>query len=177
MQGHPNPTYKFKPKTSFPPMRYRRTTLAGATYFFTLVTHERSPIFADGANVAHWRDAVAKVQRDLPFIIESEVILPDYLHMIWSLTNNDADYATRIRLIKTAFTKALPVNATKSPTQTRTNKGERTVWQRRYWEHTIRDERDFQVHADYIHFNLVKHGLAAKPADWPHSTFKAWVER
>ena len=104
--------------------------------------------------------------------------MPDHLHMIWTLPDKDSDYATRIRLIKTAFTKDLPLKAAfVTINESRTSKGERDVWQRRYWEHTIRDERDFQAHLDYIHINPVKHGVASTPGDWAHSTFATWVER
>lgn len=159
-------------------MRYRRILEPGASYFFTLVTHERRPIFANDANVLQWHNAVAKLQRKRPFVVEAEVILPDHLHMLWSLPRGDADFATRIRLIKTYFTKSLGLGDDAKPTHaSRASKGERDVWQRRYWEHLIRDENDWQVRLDYIHYNPVKHGLVARPADWPHSTFHVWIER
>jgi len=159
-------------------MRYRRVVEAGASYFFTLVTHRRQRLFAEPAHVDLWHRAVAKVQRARPFVVEAEVILPDHLHMLWALPTDDGNYATRIRLIKTAFTKALGPGETAAPmSKSRLRKSERDVWQRRYWEHQIRDERDFQVHLDYIHFNPVKHGLVARPGHWPHSSFQAWVER
>ncbi len=157
-------------------MRYRRATVPGATYFFTLVAHERRPLFVAPENVRRWRDAVASYARRRPFIVEAEVILPDHLHALWTLPDGDSDYATRIRLIKTRVTKELAgPEASSSPSRLR--KGERDIWQRRYWEHVIRDERDFQMHLDYIHYNPVKHGLAARPADWPHSTFSDWVSK
>lgn len=159
-------------------MRYRRATVPGACYFFTLITYQRRPLFADLNNVERWHRAVTKVQRTRPFGVEAEVMMPDHVHMIWRLPEADADYSTRMRLIKTAFTKNLTlsdggITANKS----RVSKGERDVWQRRYWEHLIRDERDFQAHLDYIHINPVKHGLAVRPIDWPHSTFGNWLER
>ena len=159
-------------------MRYRRVVQAGATYFFTLVAHERARLFADASNVDRWRAAVAKVQRKRPFVIEAEVILPDHLHVLWTMPDGDADYATRIRLVKTEFTKSLPLNDwPAAPSKSRAHKGEREVWQRRYWEHTIRNERDFQVRLDYIHYNPVKHALVDRAADWPHSTFQAWAAK
>ncbi len=103
--------------------------------------------------------------------------MPDHLHMIWTLPDDDADYTTRIRLVKTAFTKDLPSSPGSVANKSRASKGERDVWQRRYWEHVIRDEKDFQAHVDYIHINPVKHGLVARTGDWPHSTFLKWVER
>ena len=159
-------------------MRYRRVLHAGATYFFTLVVHERAKLFADAANITRWRAAVAKVKSKRPFVIEGEVILPDHLHVLWTMPECDADYATRIRLVKTEFTKSLALgDAGPSSNRSRAQKRERDVWQRRYWEHTIRDEIDFQVRLDYIHYNPVKHALVDRAADWPHSTFQAWVEK
>jgi putative transposase len=159
-------------------MRYRRATVPGASYFFTLITYQRKPLFADPNNVERWHRAVAKVQRARPFVVEAEVVMLDHLHMIWTLPETDADYATRIRLIKTAFTKDLcrrDRGITKN--ESRAKKGERDVWQRRFWEHVIRDERDFEAHLDYIHANPVQNGLVARPSDWPHSTFGVWLER
>ena len=159
-------------------MRYRRATVPGASYFFTLITYQRQRLFSDPSNVARWHRAIAKVQRTRPFVVEAEVVMPDHLHMIWTLPETEADYATRIRLIKTAFTKDSPLRVSVASTcGSRVSKGERDVWQRRYWEHVIRDERDFQAHLDYIHANPVQHGLVARPSDWPHSSFSDWVER
>ena len=158
-------------------MRYRRAAVPGASHFFTLFTHQRRQLFLDQGNVDRWQQAVSKVQRARPFIIEAAVVMPDHLHMIWTLPENDADYSTRIRLIKSTFTKSLPPSPGVKPNVSRISKGERDVWQRRYWEHVIRDENDFQAHVDYIHFNPVQSGLVERPGDWPHSTFLRWVER
>ena len=159
-------------------MRYRRITVPGATYFFTLVTYGRTPLLSDADNVTRWHRALAKVRHVRPFELDAEVILPDHMHMLWTLPEGDADYATRIRLIKSAFTKDIGNIAGSSPVHaSRARKGEREVWQRRYWEHLIRDERDFSDHLDYIHINPVKHGLVKRPGDWPHSTFHAWLAR
>lgn len=157
-------------------MRYRRILEAGATYFFTLVTHRRQPLFADAANIGRWQGSVTKVQRSRPFIVEAEVVLPDHVHLLWTLPDGDADYAARIRLVKTAFTKSL--GALDNPPRrstSRARKGEREIWQRRYWEDLVRDQRDFQAHLDYIHLNPVRLGLVARPGDWPHSSFHLWV--
>jgi putative transposase len=157
-------------------MRYRRIFQPGATYFFTLITFDRTPLFSDESNVTLWHRAVEKVRHSRSFIVEAEAILPDHLHMIWTLPDNDTAYDTRIRLTKTAFTKSLDPKLKLAPTNaSREGKGEKSVWQRRYWEHLIRDERDFQMHLDYIHFNPVKHGLVRSPSDWRHSTFSKWV--
>ena len=116
------------------------------------------------------------MQAARPFTVEAEVILPDHIHLLCSLPEGDADYPTRLRLIKTAFTRSFLAGGAERP-RSRIARGEQAVWQRRYWEHTIRDERDFQAHLDYIHINPVKHGLVAAARDWPHSTFLMWVER
>jgi putative transposase len=160
-------------------MRYRRVFVPGASYFFTLVVYERSPIFSDPTVVDLYRRAVYKVQAAWPFTVEAEVILPDHVHLLCTLPEGDADYPTRVRLIKRAFTRSFLSNGRQSGerSDSRAARGEQTVWQRRYWEHTIRDERDFQAHLDYIHINPVKHGLVVVARDWPHSTFLAWVER
>jgi putative transposase len=103
------------------------------------------------------------------------VVLPDHLHAIWSLPENDLDFATRWRLIKSALSRTLPRDERISAS--RASKGERGIWQRRYWEHTLRDERDFARHVDYIHFNPVKHGHVARVRDWPYSSFHRMVRR
>ena len=159
-------------------MRYRRVFVPGASYFFTLVTFERRPILSDVDAVERYRRAVRKVQAARLFIVEAEVILPDHLHMLCTLPEHDADYPARLRLIKSAFTRSITAKHFHSArSASRAAKREQAVWQRRYWEHTIRDERDFRAHLDYIHINPVKHGLVAAPRDWPHSTFHQWVDR
>jgi putative transposase len=159
-------------------MRYRRVFIPGASYFFTLVTHERVPVFAEAGAIDVYRQSVRKVQRTWPFTLDAEVILPDHIHLLVTLPDGDADYPTRVRLIKTACTRGMrSVHMCANPSVSRAVKGEQALWQRRYWEHTIRNERDFQVHLDYIHINPVKHGLVAAARDWPHSTFLSWVER
>jgi putative transposase len=123
--------------------------------------------------------AVRKVQAARPFSLDAEVILPDHIHLICTLPDGDSDYPTRVHLIKTAFTRSVPGQLRYADKQSgsRIAKGEQPVWQRRYWEHMIRDERDLQAHLDYIHINPVKHGLVAAAREWPYSTFLQWVER
>lgn len=145
-------------------MRYRRVRLPGATYFFTLVTHDRKPLLV-GDNVALFEQAVAVVRSRHPFDIDAAVILPNHIHALWTLPDGDSDYPKRWSLIKQAFTRALEHRSLATT----------PIWQNRYWEHTIRDERDFAAHVEYIHFNPVKHGLVHAPKDWAHSTFHAWV--
>ena len=123
--------------------------------------------------VALLRHAFRYVRRRHPFDIHAVVVLPDHLHSIWTLPEGDSDFALRWRLIKSAFSRGLPVDERISAS--RASKGERGIWQRRYWEHTLRDEADFVRHADYIHFNPVKHGYVSRVCDWPYSSFSRMV--
>jgi putative transposase len=119
------------------------------------------------------RAAFREVRARHPFTIEATVILPDHLHAIWTLQEQDADFALRWRLIKSAFSHGLMRGERISTS--RVSKGERRIWQRRYWKHTLRDQDDFSRHLDYIHFNPVKHGYAPRVQDWPYSSFLRWV--
>jgi putative transposase len=151
---------------------YRRNFLPGATYFFTVnLAERRSPILTD--NIDLLRGAFRDVRRHHPFAIDAIAILPDHLHALWTLPDGDANFPVRWRLIKAEFSRGLPREERVSASRLR--KGERGVWQRRYWEHTIRDEADFAQHADYIHFNPVKHGLVTRVRDWPFSSFHRMV--
>ena len=104
-----------------------------------------------------------------PFRIDAWFVLPGHMHCLRTLPKGDAGFPGRWRAIKTAFVKCLPTGESRSPVMT--SRGERGIWQRRYWEHTIRDDRDFAAYMDYTHFNPVKHGLVEHPADWPHSLY------
>jgi putative transposase len=159
-------------------MRYRRTRIAGASYFFTVVTFRRQRLFADVGPVRLFEGALQSVCDAHPFVLEAQVILPDHVHALWTLPEGDEDFSTRWRLIKSAFSRAY-AKAYSAPVSgpSRRAKGEQAIWQRRYWEHLIRDERDFGAHLDYIHFNPVRHGLATAPVEWPHSTFRQWLAR
>jgi putative transposase len=145
-------------------MRYRRAFTPGGTFFFTLVTEGRRPVFASAAAVEVLRGAFRSVRQARPFV-DAMIVMPDHLHCIWTLPPEDADFSTRWRLIKTWFTKHL------QPDQRA-----RGIWQPRYWEHQIRDENDFARHVDYIHYNPVKHGLVASAMEWPYSSFRRHVE-
>jgi putative transposase len=159
-------------------MRYRRVTISGATYFFTLVTERRRPLFRDAGAVRLFLDAVDTIRSRHPFEVDAYVVLPDHLQTIWTLPDGSANFSTRWRLIKEAFTRAY-LKSHEAPVRSgsRRSKGEQGIWQRRFWEHVIRDDADFAVHLDYIHFNPVKHGLCRAASEWPHSTFRDWVER
>jgi len=153
---------------------YRRAWLPGSTCFFTVALRNRKQSLLV-EHIAALRDAfrVARVQR--PFALIAAVVLPEHLHCIWRLPRDDSNNGIRWRHIKACFCRAVPEPADRS--ESRRSRRERSVWQRRYWEHLIRDERDLQAHIDYIHFNPVKHGLVKCAADWPHSSFHRFVAR
>ena len=152
---------------------YRRNRVAGGTYFFTVnLLERRLSLLTD--NVDALRSAVRHVRDKRPFHIDAWVVLPDHLHCIWTLPQEDADFSARWKAIKIAFTKSLPAKERLSPV--RDAKGERGIWQRRFWEHTIRDDRDYATHMDYVHYNPVKHGHVARVSEWPCSSFHRRVE-
>ena len=151
---------------------YRRNRVAGGTYFFTANLLDRdSRVLVK--HVGALRGAVRDVLGRAPFHIDAWVVLPDHMHCIWTLPPNDDDFSGRWRELKKSFSKALPPCEPRSPV--RRQRGERGIWQRRFWEHTIRDERDYAVHMDYVHFNPVRHGLVDRAADWPYSSFHRCV--
>jgi putative transposase len=152
---------------------YRRAKISGAAYFFTVNLAERQR-----ATLVEHIDLLRRSFREEkkihPFQINALVILPDHLHAALTLPDGDADYSGRWRRIKAAFSAALPPIEQRSAS--RRSKGERGIWQRRFWEHLVRDEQDYARHMDYIHFNPVKHGHVARVRDWPHSTFHRFVQ-
>ena len=175
-------------------MRYRRVFIPGGSFFFTLVTENRRPLLASAEAVDVLRQAFRSVKAARPFALDAIVVLPDHLHCIWTLPQYDADFATRWRLIKTWFTKhcdpalrsgpgqSLDValrqkapNATYTLKPSRAARKEQAIWQRRYWEHALRDETDLARHVDYIHFNPVKHGHVSAAMEWPYSSFRRYV--
>ena len=152
--------------------RYLRSRLAGGTYFFTVVTAHRQPLLCrDGTRTA-LRGAVAAVRSKHPFDVVAWVLLPDHLHCIWTLPPGDSDFSGRWSAIKRRTTLALGRTL---PPAARSRHRDGDLWQRRFWEHTIRDEADLTRHVDYIHWNPVRHGLVTEAALWPYSTFHRWV--
>ena len=151
---------------------YRRSNIAGASYFFTVNLADRSSSLLT-EQIALLRTAFKYAQTRHPFTIDAIAVLPDHLHTLWTLPDRDNDFALRWRLIKTEFSRGLPHREHCSAS--RKTKGERGIWQRRYWEHLIRDDLDFARHVDYIHINPVKHGWVKQVADWPHSSFHRYV--
>jgi REP-associated tyrosine transposase len=151
---------------------YRRNFLGGGTFFFTVNLAERRRRLLT-EQIDKLRIAFRETRQRHPFKIDALVVLPDHLHSVWTLPEGDADFATRWRLIKSAFSRRLATGERISPS--RAARGERGIWQRRYWEHTIRDANDFVRHVDYIHINPVKHRLVARVKDWPYSSFHRMV--
>ena len=156
---------------------YRRACLAGGTYFFTVVTYNRKPLFNCELARRVLHRAIVDVRERNYFRIEALCLLPDHLHTIWRLPEKDSAYPQRWNQIKGIFTKQFRDSSLKdeNTSGSRLKKGEGTIWQRRYWEHLIRDEHDYSNHVDYIHYNPVKHGLVEQVVDWPWSSFHKYV--
>ncbi|MGE8361834.1 REP-associated tyrosine transposase [Pseudomonas sp.] len=153
---------------------YRREWVPGGTYFFTVtLADRRSRLLLD--EISLLRKVYANASKRLPFKTVAICVLPDHLHAIWSLPDGDSDYSQRWALIKSQFSRALP--AAISVSQSKSRKREKGIWQRRFWEHCIRDDEGLARHVDYIHYNPVKHGLVTQVRDWPYSSFHRYVER
>ncbi|MDD2877530.1 MAG: transposase [Acidiphilium sp.] len=153
---------------------YRRNRVEGGTYFFTLaLADRRSDLLV--TEVAALRAAVARARALYPFSIDAWVVLPEHLHAVWTLPDGDADFSTRWTLIKRGFSARVAKGESRSAS--RVAKGERGIWQRRFWEHTVRDADDFVRHVDYVHFNPVKHGFVETAWNWPFSSFRRAVGR
>lgn len=151
---------------------YRRAWTPAGTFFFTVALAERhSSLLVD--EIASLRRAFASAKKARPFDIDAVVILPDHMHCIWTLPAGDIDFATRWAHIKSGFCRHLPKTELRSASRSR--KRERGVWQRRYWEHRIRDEADYAAHFDYVHINPVKHGHVFRTAEWPWSSFHNYL--
>lgn len=147
--------------------RYRRLFVPGGTYFFTVNLENRlTKLLTE--NIDALRRSYRYVRERHPFETVAIVVLPDHLHCVWRLPPEDDDFPARWRLLKSHFSRALPARA--DPVGGR-RKGERGVWQRRYWEHAIRDDDDLERLVNYIHGNPVKHGLVADQDDWPYSSW------
>ncbi|MDP1610583.1 MAG: transposase [Sulfuritalea sp.] len=157
-------------------MKYRRAFSPGGSFFFTVVTEKRRPLFASAESVGILRMAFRTVRSARPFEVDAMVVLPDHLHCIWTLPSGDADFAIRWRLIKTWFTKHCDPTLRTEPNRARSAKREQALWQHRYWEHMLRDEADFSRHIEYIHFNPVKHGFVSSAMEWPYSSLRRYVE-
>ncbi len=151
---------------------YRRYRARGGTFFFTINLLDRSSDLLT-RHIDALREAVRRTRAERPFHIDAWVVLPEHTHCMITLPPGDDDYSNRIKAIKIRFVRAVAPNEWRSPV--RVAKGERGIWQRRFWEHVIRDDADYARHLDYVHFNPVKHGYVTAVAQWPYSTFHHWV--
>jgi putative transposase len=154
---------------------YRRAYIPGATWFFTVNLAQRRNNRLLVEHVNELREAFLHVKQRWPFHMEAVVVLPDHLHCIWTLPPGDSNFSTRWNLIKGYFSRAIEKGERISPS--RVKRKERGIWQRRFWEHLLRDEEDFAKHVNYIHWNPVKHGCVKKVIDWPHSSFHQYMVR
>jgi putative transposase len=153
---------------------YRRALVPGGCWFFTVnLLERRQRLLADHADAL--RTAFEETRKKYSFDIAAIVVLPDHLHAVWTLPPDDADFSIRWRLIKGRFAKAMPKQERRSAV--RKMRGERGIWQRRFWEHLIRDDGDYARHIEYCYINPVKHRLVARVRDWPHSSFHRDVRR
>jgi len=157
---------------------YVRLREAGGTFFFTVVTHDRRPFLTSPLARRCLRTAWKETYSRYPFELVAVTLLPDHLHCLWTLPEGDSDYSSRWRFLKARFSMLYlrdeGCEGVRSPSRERS--GERAVWQRRFWEHAIRNDEDLRRHFDYIHYNSVKHGLVARPEEWPWSTFHRYAK-
>ena len=153
---------------------YRRVRVPGGTYFFTVNLLERYPNDLLVRHIDALRDAVLRTRERHPFAVDAWVVLPDHLHAVWTLPAGNADFTNRWRTIKQHFSRAVERGERRSAVRVR--RKERGMWQRRFWEHAIRDDADYQKHIDYVHINPLKHGYVERVRDWPYSTFHRFVE-
>ena len=156
---------------------YRRAKTEGGTYFFTVVTFRRQQILTSPESRRVLRNTIIEVNTDYPFSIKAWVLLPDHIHCIWTLPRGGCNFSKRWGLIKAKFTKKVKnlMHREDWMDASRHTHRESTIWQRRFWEHRIRDDKDFFRHVDYIHYNPVKHGYVDRVSDWPYSTFHRYV--
>ena len=157
---------------------YRRSLIEGGTYFFTVVTYNRRPILTSTEARKLLRSAWMDVCGRFPFATNAVCLLPDHIHCIWTLPDRDINYSVRWKEIKRLFTKSYleQIGPGDIRSESRVRRGEAAIWQRRFWEHTIRDQTDLNHHLDYIHYNPVKHGLVQTVSDWPWSSFHRYVK-
>jgi len=155
---------------------YRRLR-SGPTWFFTVVAYQRRPIFCDPRFRAALRQSITAVRASRPFTIDAWVLMPNHMHCIWTLPERDFDYGRRWGEIK-RYVSHFCHETLHDPallTRSAKKKSESTIWQRRFWEHQIRNDVDFERHMDYVHFNPVKHGFVLNVGEWEHSTFHRYV--
>jgi len=154
-------------------MQYRRADSKDASYLFTVnLANRKSTLLVDKINVL--RQSIQTVKQRHPFQIDAMVVMPDHLHAVFTLPTNDNDYATRRMLVKAGFSRQIPTGEQINPS--RESKRERGLWRRRYWEHLIRDDKDYNAHVNYIHYNPVKHDYVQQAVNWPHSSIHRFIK-
>lgn len=153
-------------------MQYRRAIIPGTSYFFTIVLQDRRSDLLT-RRIKELRQAFKQVIERYPFTIDGIVVMPDHLHMIITLPPDDANYSQRLGFIKSSFSRQ--IESLELIHASRQNKRERGIWQRRFWEHVIRDELDYSRHMDYIHYNPVKHGYVNSPSEWQYSSIHRYI--
>ncbi len=156
-------------------MRYRRD-YEGTHYFFTVVTEHRQKLLTLPGNIERLREAFRREKCAHPFDLDAVVVLPDHLHCLWCLPEDDSDFSGRWARIKRYFSIGC-IGSTLAASDSRKNKRELAIWQRRFWEHRIRNEEDWRRHMDYIHYNPIKHGYVGSARDWAFSSFNRCVDR
>jgi putative transposase len=156
---------------------YKRDKTPGGTWFFTVVSYHRRAFLCDAPVRAEIRSAIKRVRKKYPFEINAWVLMPDHFHCVWTLPRGDSNYSLRISLLKRFITHWHKASVAVSDTRStsRVKHRESTVWQRRFWEHLIKDDNDLRQHLNYIHYNPVKHGYCQNPADWPYSTVHKFI--
>jgi len=153
-------------------MRYRRANVQGGCYFFTVaLANRKTALLVE--HIDTLRHAFRLIRKRHPFEIVAMAVMPEHLHTVWQMPQGDADFALRWALIKSAFSRSIPKHEYIRPSHE--SKRERGIWQRRYWEHLIRDDEDLERHVNYIHYNPVKHGLVQRAVDWPYSSIHRYV--
>lgn len=154
---------------------FRRALTPGATWFFTVVTQDRWPILTQPALLYALRLAFREVRQAHPYTLDAVVLLPDHLHCVWTLPEGDADYARRWNILKRLVSQRAREHLPGPANASQAKRGELGLWQRRFWEHQIRDDADLARHLDYLHWNPVKHGHVTRVIDWPWSSFHRYV--
>ena len=152
---------------------YRRNFVPGGTFFFTVALHNRkTSLLTDYLSLL--KLAFQQVKNTHPFKTKAYVVLPEHMHLLWELPEDDFDFSIRLKKIKALFTKFLVSSGLRI---SKTKHDEYRLGQRRFWEHTIRNAEDYENHVNYIHYNPIKHGLVDNLTNWPHSSFHYYVEK
>ena len=156
---------------------FGRSRVTGGTFFFTVVTYQRQRFLCDDDVRLALRESILRAREQHPFAIDAWVLLPDHMHCIWTLPEGDADFSTRWNVIKRGVTRRVGAKLQRADlmNKSKATHRESTLWQRRFWEHQIRNDADYQAHMDYVHFNPIKHGLVERLIDWPHSSFHRYL--